>query len=120
MEFLGHRIGDKRVLRYMTRLLKAGILEEGIFRAKLRAFKDCLKMNLKLTTPELRGHIAYYVVTDNSRGINRFALEVRQLMFKWLNRRGKRRYMRWEKFEKLLKKYPLTVPRIRVDLLTSK
>ncbi len=98
------------------------------FRAKLREFKEWLKKNRTLPTPELmktaasklRGHIAYYGVTDNSRGINRFAYEVRQLLFKWLNRRGKRRYMSWEKFEKLLKKYPLPVPRIMVNLLTSK
>jgi group II intron reverse transcriptase/maturase len=31
MEFLGHRIADKRVLRYVKRFLIAGILEEGIF-----------------------------------------------------------------------------------------
>jgi hypothetical protein len=30
-----------------------------------------------LVTSELRGHIAYYGVTDNSQGINRFTYEVR-------------------------------------------
>ena len=29
MKFLGHRIADKRVLRYVKRFLKAGIMEEG-------------------------------------------------------------------------------------------
>jgi hypothetical protein len=28
MEFLGHRIADKRVLRYIKRFLMAGILED--------------------------------------------------------------------------------------------
>ena len=29
MKFLGHRIVDKRVLRYVKRFLKAGIMENG-------------------------------------------------------------------------------------------
>ena len=29
MKFLGHRIADKRVLRYVKRFLKAGIMENG-------------------------------------------------------------------------------------------
>ena len=29
MEFLGHRIGDRRVLRLIGKWLKAGVLEEG-------------------------------------------------------------------------------------------
>jgi len=33
MAFMGHRIGDKRVLRYIKRFLKAGIQEDGEFRA---------------------------------------------------------------------------------------
>lgn len=98
------------------------------FKAKLREFTVWLKKNRTLPTPELmkivasklRGHIAYYGVSDNSQGINRFVYEVRRLLFKWLNRRGKRGCMSWGKFEKLLKKFPLPVPRIMVNLLTSK
>jgi retron-type reverse transcriptase len=33
MEFLAHRIADKRVLRYIKRFLKSGIQEDGGFRA---------------------------------------------------------------------------------------
>jgi RNA-directed DNA polymerase len=98
------------------------------FKAKLREFKEWLKKNRTLPTPELlsrvasklMGHIAYYGVTDNSQGINRFTYEVRGLLFKWLNRRGKRGCMSWNKFELLLRKFPLPVPRILVNLLTSK
>jgi group II intron reverse transcriptase/maturase len=98
------------------------------FKAKLRVFKDWLKENRGLPTPELmrivtaklRGHIAYYGVTDNSEGIHRFAYEVRLLLFKWLNRRGKRGCMSWEKFHKLLARFPLPRPRIMVNLFVSK
>ena len=98
------------------------------FKAKLRVFKEWLKKSRALPTPELmkiaaaklRGHIAYYGVTDNSEGIHRFAYEVRRLLFKWLNRRGKRGFMSWEKFHKLLAKFPLPRPKITVNLFASK
>ena len=32
MKFLAHRIADKRILRYIKRILKSGIQEEGVFR----------------------------------------------------------------------------------------
>ena len=94
------------------------------FIAKIRVFKDWLKSNRTLPTAKLmdkvalklQGHFAYYGVTDNSKGINRFAYEVRCLLFKWLNRRGKRECMNWEKFNLFLKKYPLPRPCIMVNL----
>lgn len=98
------------------------------FKAKLRVFKEWLKKSRALPTPELmkiaaaklRGHIAYYGVTDNSEGIHRFAYEIRRMLFKWLNRRGKRGFMSWEKFQKLLEKFPLPRPKITVNLFVSK
>jgi len=94
------------------------------FSAKIRMFRDWLKASRTLPTDELmekvasklRGHFAYYGVTDNSRGISRFAYEIRCLLFKWLNRRGKRGCMNWEKFNLFLKKFPLPRPRIKVNL----
>ena len=94
------------------------------FAAKIRMFKEWLKANRTLPTPEfmekvaskLRGHFAYYGVTDNSKGISRFAWEIRRLLFKWLNRRGKRGCMNWEKLNLFLKKFPLPRARIMVNL----
>jgi RNA-directed DNA polymerase len=96
------------------------------FTAKIRMFRDWLKASRTLPTDELmekvasklRGHFAYYGVTDNSRGISRFACEIRCLLFKWLNRRGKRGCMNWEKFNLFLKKFPLPRPRIMVNLFS--
>jgi RNA-directed DNA polymerase len=98
------------------------------FKAKLLAFKEWLKESRTLPTPELmktaaaklRGHFAYYGVTDNSEGIGQFNHEVRKLLVKWLNRRGKSGCLSWEKFKKLLKKYPLPKPRIMVNLFATK
>lgn len=94
------------------------------FTAKLTMFKEWLKTNrarpvrelMPIVAAKLRGHYAYYGVTDNSQAIERFAFEVRKLLFKWLDRRGKRGSMNWEKFNHMLKLFPLPVPRIRINL----
>ena len=94
------------------------------FRAKVADFKDWLKKARTLKTKELwetakaklRGHYAYYGITDNSQGIRRFACEVKGLLFKWLNRRGRRGCLSWEKFNEMLTLFPLPVPRIKVSM----
>lgn len=97
------------------------------FTVKLIGFKEWLRSNRTLTTAEimkttiakLRGHFAYYGVTDNSKSIHSFAYLVTRLLFKWLNRRGKRGCYTWEKFTKLLQLFPLPTPRIMVNLLST-
>ena len=94
------------------------------FVAKLRIFKEWLKTARILKTKELwkiassklRGHYNYYGVTDNYRGLIRFDQAVKKLLFKWLNRRGKRSCLNWEEFNKMLKRFPLPKPRIMVSM----
>ncbi len=94
------------------------------FVAKLKIFKEWLKkariLKIKelweIAKAKLRGHYNYYGVTDNMRGIVRFGEEVKKLLFKWLNRRGKKNCINWEKFNKMLKRFPLPKPRIRVSM----
>jgi RNA-directed DNA polymerase len=94
------------------------------FTAKVRAFKEWLKKARTLKTKELwetakaklRGHYNYYGVTDNLPGIKRFGAEVEKLLFKWLNRRGKRGCLNWQKFCEMLKRFPLPQPRIKVKM----
>lgn len=94
------------------------------FTAKVKAFKEWLRKARTLKTKELwataqaklRGHYAYYGVTDNSSGIKRFAAEAEKLLFKWLNRRGKRGCLNWERFCEMLKRFPLPQPRIKVRM----
>lgn len=92
--------------------------------AKLTVYKEWLMKNRTLPTPEilkttarkLNGHYGYYGVTDNSRGISAYYYAVRGILHKWLNRRGKKGCCSWEKFGKLLSRYPLPQPRILVNL----
>lgn len=94
------------------------------FTAKLHAFKEWLKKSRTMKTKELwetakaklRGHFSYYGVTDNSSGICRFAYEVTRMLYKWLNRRGKRGCLSWEKFNRMLLLFPLPKARIMVSM----
>jgi RNA-directed DNA polymerase len=94
------------------------------FTAKLKAFKEWLKKARTMKTKDLwetakaklRGHYNYYGVTDNAQGIARFGHEVKKLLFKWLNRRGKRHCLNWERFNVMLKRFPLPKPRIMVRM----
>ena len=98
------------------------------FTAKLKAFKEWLKKARTMKTKDLwetakaklRGHYNYYGVTDNAQGIARFGHEVKKLLFKWLNRRGKRHCLNWERFNVMLKRFPLPKPRIMVTVVVNK
>ena len=95
------------------------------FRAKLRSFKEWLKRNRcrmrtnelwRIVSSKLKGHFLYYGISDNFSGITRFAYEFRKLLMKWLNKRGGRRELNWEKFNLMEKRFPLPKPRIMVKL----
>lgn len=94
------------------------------FTAKLKIYKEWLRKNRTLTTPEiiqktaskLRGHYGYYGVTDNGGGISAYFHEVKGILYKWLGRRGKQGSYSWAKFAKLLARYPLPTPRVMVNL----
>jgi RNA-directed DNA polymerase len=94
------------------------------YRAKLAGMKEWIKRKrnipLRELLPEvgakLTGHYQYYGVTDNYRGIRRYRDEVKRLLFKWLNRRSQRRSFTWEEYNRMLERFPLPEPRIRVSM----
>jgi group II intron reverse transcriptase/maturase len=98
------------------------------FTAKLKIFKLWLKSARTMKTRELwrtviakvRGHYNYYGVTDNLRGIARFGVAVKKLLFKWLNRRGRKHSLNWAQFCEMLKRFPFPTPRIRVNMFASR
>jgi RNA-directed DNA polymerase len=71
-----------------------------------------LKEWWKQLIAKVRGHYAYYGVSDNGRSINAYYQKVRQMVFKWMNRRSQRKSMSWAKFCEYIKRYPLPTPRI--------
>jgi RNA-directed DNA polymerase len=61
---------------------------------------------------KVRGHYAYYGITDNAKALTSFLYAVHRAWRKWLNRRNSRREMTWDRFNRLLERYPLPRPRI--------
>jgi len=69
---------------------------------------------------KLRGHYSYYGITFNFRGINNFYELVKQILFKWLNRRGGKPAWIWDKFIQLVEQWcPLVRPFIAHSFVPS-
>jgi group II intron reverse transcriptase/maturase len=56
---------------------------------------------------KLRGHCAYYGITGNAKSLASFRHEVTRGWQRWLNRRSQRKSMPWDRFRRLLQRYPL-------------
>jgi group II intron reverse transcriptase/maturase len=65
-----------------------------------------------MLSQKVRGHYAYYGITANGRSLANFLDAVQRCWRKWLNRRDRQRTMDWDKFNRLLKRYPLPPVRI--------
>jgi group II intron reverse transcriptase/maturase len=61
---------------------------------------------------KLRGHDNYYGFPDNVNALKRLRHELRRIWHKWLNRRSTRAHMTWERFKRLLDRYPLPWPAV--------
>jgi transposase InsO family protein len=61
---------------------------------------------------KLRGHYQYYGRPTNSRCLQRFYRLVRRLWQKWLNRRTRGKTLDWARYQRLLQRHPLLLPRI--------
>ena len=69
------------------------------------------RLNRKLT-----GTYNYYAVSDNSRSLENLYCEIKELVFKWLNRRSQKKSFTWKSFREFLDEYPIVRPRIKVNL----
>ena len=61
---------------------------------------------------KMKGHYAYYGISDNYRSIGVYYWKVIEMVHKWLNRRSQKKSMSWENYKKYLERYPLPKPRI--------
>jgi RNA-directed DNA polymerase len=61
---------------------------------------------------KLRGHYGFYGITFNIRSLHRFYEQIKRAWRKWLNRRSRNKDMPWDRFNRLLQRYPLPRPRI--------
>jgi group II intron reverse transcriptase/maturase len=61
---------------------------------------------------KLRGHYGYYGITGNSKSLGSVHHWAKRMWRKWLSRRSRTSNLTWERFNLLLKRYPLPNPRI--------
>lgn len=60
----------------------------------------------------MRGHYGYYGITGNGRRLHDYYEAAKRLWHKWLDRRSNRRDLSWERFQRLLDRYPLPLPQV--------
>jgi group II intron reverse transcriptase/maturase len=68
---------------------------------------------------KLRGHYGYYGITGNSYAISRFFRDLCRVWKRWLNRRSQRDRLTWDKFNGLLRVYPLPPPKCVHSVLAT-
>ena len=67
-------------------------------------------------TRRLLGHFNYFGVNGNFRCLACLVAVTRRVWFKWLRRRSQRKRLTWERFERMLERFPLPRPRITVRI----
>jgi len=64
----------------------------------------------------IQGHFNYFGVSGNFRSLLRVIEQVKRIWYKWLCRRSQRKRLTWERFQDLLRDFPLPRPRIAVRI----
>lgn len=81
------------------------------FTAKLKGLREFLWKNLNAKDPievlktvisVVRGWINYHNISDNERKVDAFRKQCARIIFKWFNRRGRRKPMSWNRFNQIL------------------
>jgi group II intron reverse transcriptase/maturase len=66
----------------------------------------------------VQGHMNYFAIQGNLQSVSRFLYLVRRAWFKWLSRRSQRSNMNWERFQRIIARYPLPAVRAVVPWWT--
>lgn len=105
--YLGHSRNGKIVPKIRTsgKRFRAKLKNVNAWAKKIRN-RYPLKQVWKLFCIKLEGHIRYYGVSFNSRGVERFRHESRGILFKWLNRRSQKTSFTWEEFHLFEERFP--------------
>lgn len=75
-----------------------------------------IRQTVRKLNVRMAGHYRYYGVTHNSKKMGNFYEYVVRQLFNTLRRRSQKDKMNWENFNKLLLRYPIRRPSIRVNI----
>src|SRR5579863_8859860 len=73
---------------------------------------DPVSEQQKTLNAKLRGHYQYYGRSSNSRSLRQFYRRVCRAWHSWLSRRTRGKPLTWERYEEILRQYPLEQPQI--------
>jgi hypothetical protein len=68
---------------------------------------DSLDEQHRSLSQQVRGHCNYYGITGNGFALSRYRESVQRIWKKWLSRRKRRGFLSWDRFRRLLQRYPL-------------
>ena len=71
---------------------------------------------LRSACRRVEGHLNYYAITDNTERCSYYVYRVKQILFKWLNRKSQRKAYTWPGYAQALAHVGWPNPRIRKDL----
>ena len=99
------------------------------FRVKLRKMYEWCRENRhepvskqhEKLCQKLKGHYAYYGITGNRRSLEKFLYQIKRAWKKWLCRRSwKGDRLNWDRYVKLLERYPMPSPKIVHSIYAAK
>jgi RNA-directed DNA polymerase len=90
----------------------------------VRAVYDWCRRHRHLSVPaqhaalrrKLTGHCNYFNVRGNTTAIGHVAYHARRAWYKWLRRRSHRKRLNWDRFNDLLRDFPLSQPTVGKSL----
>jgi group II intron reverse transcriptase/maturase len=77
---------------------------------------DPVPQQITTLSRKLHGHYTYFARPGNYYALSRVYQGIRRALQKWLSRRSWKGCLSWPRFEQLLARHPLPLPRIRVKV----
>lgn len=103
--YMGRSRKGKRILMRKTSKKKLKIALQGTNEWIRNNRHKPVKELIKELNQKLQGHYSYYGITFNRRSLDLYFYRVRRQLHKWMNRRGGKSPMSWEKFQSVILNY---------------
>ena len=121
-DFLGFTLYWKRsrygrwILAFKTRCARLTRAIRSVYdRCRRHRHRSVKEQHMALVR-HVRGHMNYFGVNGNIRSLHLLLVQVQRAWFKWLRRRSQRTRLTWERYQDLLRDFPLPRPRIVVQI----
>jgi group II intron reverse transcriptase/maturase len=121
-DFLGFTLYQRRTLRgrwrlaCKTRRARLGRAIQAVYAWCRGPRHEAVKVQHAGLRSRLQGHFNYFGVNGNLKSLACLLWHARRAWYKWLSRRSQRTRWTWERFQDLLRDFPLPTPRVIVQI----